>query len=170
MSMDKQRAREESREKALNAECGFPAPRKLKPEAQEALMAHLYTQCMTQVEKQKEKRELELQKANEITVKQMSEAELMDSIDRMYYQEKSRRDTKAEHLAKKYAPPKKNKKLDADTVASINERLFESTKGRFEKRRGELWEKHIAPMEPSFPKLTADQMTAVSERLSAKSS
>ena len=43
----------------LNAECGFPAPRKLKPEAQEALMAHLYTQCMTQVEKQKEKRELE---------------------------------------------------------------------------------------------------------------
>ena len=31
-------------------------------------------------------------------MKQMSEAELMDSIDRMYYQEKSRRDTKAEHL------------------------------------------------------------------------
>mmetsp|Transcript_131754 Transcript_131754/g.228295 ORF Transcript_131754/g.228295 Transcript_131754/m.228295 type:complete len:207 (-) Transcript_131754:371-991(-) len=167
-SMDKQKRKEAEREKKLIEECGFPPSRKLKAEAQEALTHHLYTMYMEQKATKAAKRENELEKANAVPTKVLAEAELLDSIDRMYYQEKTKREAKADKLLKKYQPPVEKKKLDDAQLAAINERLFESNKGQFEKRRAELWEKHISPMQPSFPKLTAAQQAAATERLTSK--
>eukprot|EP00667_Euglena_gracilis_P024735 EG_transcript_28618 len=121
---------------------------------------------MDQFAKAKEKRLEQLERANAVPAKRLTEAELTDSIDRMYAQEKDHRAQKATQLATKYQPPLKTKVLGQDSIKNINERLYENEKGKFQKRREELWQKHIAPMQPTFATLSADQVAAMATRLS----
>eukprot|EP00668_Euglena_longa_P001489 GGOE01001768.1.p1 GENE.GGOE01001768.1~~GGOE01001768.1.p1 ORF type:complete len:209 (-),score=67.02 GGOE01001768.1:90-716(-) len=165
-ALENRRKQQEGREQALIAECKFKPNKKLAPEAEEALVKHLYDMQLQQREVARERRLAELERGSSVPTKQLSGAALVDSVDRMYYQAKSRQEEKAVTLARKYQPPLKSKRLDAEAVKSVSERLYDSEKGKFEKRREELWQKHIAPMQPMFPKLSADQVVAMASRLS----
>eukprot|EP00668_Euglena_longa_P032131 GGOE01041422.1.p1 GENE.GGOE01041422.1~~GGOE01041422.1.p1 ORF type:complete len:204 (+),score=82.58 GGOE01041422.1:78-689(+) len=165
-SMDKKKAWNQNREHALLAECKFKPAKRLTSEDEEELVKHLYHMQMEQMAKAKEKRLAELEKGSTVCTKRLTETELTDSIDRMYAQEKDHRSQKANQLVAKYQPPLKNKVLGPDSIKGVNERLYENEKGKFQKRREELYQKYIAPLEPTFTTLSADQVAAMATRLS----
>eukprot|EP01012_Entosiphon_sulcatum_P043011 TRINITY_DN57156_c0_g1_i1.p1 TRINITY_DN57156_c0_g1~~TRINITY_DN57156_c0_g1_i1.p1 ORF type:complete len:205 (-),score=83.60 TRINITY_DN57156_c0_g1_i1:33-647(-) len=165
-SLEKRNMFEQKRQQQLEMENKIPGLKAITQQQEAALVEHLYTQQLQNALKKKEKRDQELQKANELPAKKMSESETLESIDRMYYQEKQRRQAAAEKLLHKYQPPMPTRILPADKMQEVNKRLSPG-KDHFPELRKQLWEKHYGK-EPQSKKLSREQLMAVTDRLTTK--
>eukprot|EP01010_Urceolus_cornutus_P001024 NODE_1538_length_860_cov_265.279901_g1193_i0.p1 GENE.NODE_1538_length_860_cov_265.279901_g1193_i0~~NODE_1538_length_860_cov_265.279901_g1193_i0.p1 ORF type:complete len:198 (-),score=45.67 NODE_1538_length_860_cov_265.279901_g1193_i0:195-788(-) len=148
-------------------EKGSELPRKKLNQADQGnLVTHLYTKELERINKQGEKRQAELAKLCPTNTKKLSGGAMADSVDRMYYQEKSRRAIREDALIHKYQPATTSKVLTTEQANQVNDRLYGSEKDKFPQMRARLWQKHIAPLETTFPKKSAEELKAMADRLS----
>eukprot|EP00906_Rhabdomonas_costata_P024787 RCo035576 len=164
-SLERRKALEQKRQEQLAKEAALPELRTLNKEQIEAMVDHLYVQPMSQKTRTAEARQSKLEQGCAIPTKQLSEPEMVDSLERMYYEERRRRQTTHEKLIAKYQAPPKKVSLTPEQAEALNARLYKDYVTQKQDKRKALWEKHVAPLQPQFPKLTAEEAAAVGERL-----
>eukprot|EP01006_Ploeotia_vitrea_P058356 TRINITY_DN69262_c0_g1_i1.p1 TRINITY_DN69262_c0_g1~~TRINITY_DN69262_c0_g1_i1.p1 ORF type:complete len:200 (+),score=36.83 TRINITY_DN69262_c0_g1_i1:59-658(+) len=168
MSVERKQAAEKQRKSELEKMNTLPGSHKLKRADEEKIVDKLYIQHMQNLERTRAKRQEMLIAANAIPTKKMGEAELLDSIDRMYTQERKRRADVEKNLVAKYQPESATKTLPKSQLQAVNQRLYYDQKDRFPKLRQELWEKHIGSQEKTSKKVSAGEIASLTQRLTTK--
>eukprot|EP01065_Artemidia_motanka_P023588 TRINITY_DN2823_c0_g1_i1.p1 TRINITY_DN2823_c0_g1~~TRINITY_DN2823_c0_g1_i1.p1 ORF type:complete len:196 (+),score=66.82 TRINITY_DN2823_c0_g1_i1:125-712(+) len=167
----KTRDAEDRREKELKANetRHLANQRKLTKEELEGMVGRVYTAQVAKKVQRLEKNQQELEAQSKRQHRTMNSSDMTDMVQRMFTAEVERRKVKERALEQKYQPPPPKKKLDREKEKEVNARLYEDTKGKRDRIRGELYQKYNAHDIPPSKKLGKEQQEAMAARLSAKS-
>jgi len=142
--------------------------KKLDKEALDKMVESVYTQSMNKAKNKQEKNQRILEEQSKANSTKLNASDATEMIQRMYNQETEKRKTKTANLEKKYQPPPVHKKLDKESTAAVNARLFEDTKGKRDATREKLYEKYNGKDMPKTRRLGKDEQAAMAARLAEK--
>ena len=143
-----------------------PKPVTITHETQEALVERIYKQQLERKKRATEENQIK-RDALRTQSKTITESEVADMVQRMYYMENEKKLKSKEALRKKYQPDKEDRRLDKTEQEAVGSRLANGYREKKEETRKKLYEKYVTPLNPTFAKISKEQLKSSADRLSA---
>jgi len=139
----------------------------LKKDEQEGLVDRLYQMSLKKIQTRKEKT-AQLMEKSDVPTKVISADETSEMVNRIFYNQLKHDQHVGETLVKKYIQPRPRHFLTTEAIETSNNRLYYESCNSSKARKEALYDKYVTSTNPTFSKMTSDEMQATTNRLSTK--